>query len=420
MTVYWAPFLHVYQPPWQDPEVLKKIYQECYKPLLSMFERHKNVKITLNIQGCLLEELTKMNLKKAHTTAKNLIKEGKVELVGSGKFHPILPLIPPEEISRQIKNNQSTIEKFFPNVHIKGFFPPEMAVSNQILEIVKKLNYSWIIVDGIANADQWSFQNIQQTSSGLNLIFRDTFLSNKISFNAMSAQEFVEHLKKMYNGAQNQDYYVVTAQDAETFGHHIPFYETSFLGKVFSLIEEDPLIEVCFISDLVDKFPKKQISSINPSSWSTSIEDIRADIPYPLWQHPLNPIHKYQYRMLHGLYKLMELLEQINQQNGENSSFQRYYQTSRHFYDRALHSCWLWWGAGVQKHHGFWSPNLVYKGIDLVVQTGLNAQLALINVKIGRGEEFYSRIVDNSEKLMNELIEQEARGQQLRTYGFIS
>ncbi len=63
MTIYWAPFLHAYQPPWQDIKVLKQIYEECYMPLLSMLERHENVKLTLNIQGCLLDQLARMNLK---------------------------------------------------------------------------------------------------------------------------------------------------------------------------------------------------------------------------------------------------------------------------------------------------------------------------------------------------------------------
>ncbi|GAH32275.1 unnamed protein product, partial [marine sediment metagenome] len=32
---------------------------------------------------------------------KDLVKQKKIEIVGSGKFHPILPLIPKEEAERQ-------------------------------------------------------------------------------------------------------------------------------------------------------------------------------------------------------------------------------------------------------------------------------------------------------------------------------
>ena len=63
-----------------------------------------------------------------------------------------------------------------------------------------------------------------------------------------------------------------------------------------------------------------------------------------------------------------------------------------------------------------WSPNLVYKGVDLIIKTALNAQLSLINLRIGEWEQYYAMIMDNMEKLMNELIEQEAAGQKLRTF----
>ena len=63
MTIFWAPFLHSYQPPWQDVDVLFRIYNECYKPLMGMMERHDNIKITMNIQGGLLNSLAGLTVK---------------------------------------------------------------------------------------------------------------------------------------------------------------------------------------------------------------------------------------------------------------------------------------------------------------------------------------------------------------------
>jgi len=51
------------------------------------------------------------------------------------------------------------------------------------------------------------------------------------------------------------------------------------------------------------------------------------------------------------------------------------------------------------------------------MKAALNAQLALINLKVGTGDEDYGIIMDNTEKLMNEIIDQEAAGQKVRTYG---
>ena len=107
----------------------------------------------------------------------------------------------------------------------------------------------------------------------------------------------------------------------------------------------------------------------------------------------------------------MALVDEQGELSPKDESFKHYYQTARWFYDRALHSCWLWWSS-MRPH---WSPNLIYKGLDLVMKTALNAQLALINLKIGDGDEYYSVIMDNMEKLMNELVEQELLGQRVRT-----
>jgi hypothetical protein len=128
-----------------------------------------------------------------------------------------------------------------------------------------------------------------------------------------------------------------------------------------------------------------------------------SNVPFPLWAHPFNPVHKIQYRMLTALYELMDIVEHNLEKNSQNKEFVNYYSTARWFYNRALHSCWLWWTSMRPQ----WSPNLIYKGADLVMKTALNAQLALIRAKIGEGNEPYDRIMEYMQKLMSGMIEQE-------------
>ncbi|MCF2138660.1 MAG: hypothetical protein K9W44_01230 [Candidatus Lokiarchaeota archaeon] len=424
MTIYWAPFLHAYQPPWQDVEILKQIYNECYDPLLSMLERHDNAKITVNIQGCLVDLLNGLDLKNVRERLSHLMQMNRVDLVGSAKYHPILPLIPEQEIKRQISLNSQTIEASFDgNWHPKGFFPPEMAISTKVIQIVSELGFNWIIMDGIAHTGQWPQDYIQtQTFSqdGANTtkictFFRDTLISNMISFKSIDANGFIKHLLTIFPDHKEHNYYIITAQDAETFGHHHKYYETSFLGKVFSLIEDRDEIEVVFVSDLCKIFPQRQQTpkAIRASSWSTELADLASNVPYPLWAHPLNSVHKYQYRLLKALYQLMALLDYHMPNYQTQKNFMHYYKTARYFFDQSLHSCWLWWAS----MRPMWSPNLIYKGLDLVWKASLNAQLALINAKIGSGDEFYSIIIDNGERIMEEMIEQELAGQHVRTFG---
>lgn len=57
MTSFYSSLLHIYQPPTQDVDVLKRINKECYEPLFSVIEENENAKFSLNVNGVLIEML---------------------------------------------------------------------------------------------------------------------------------------------------------------------------------------------------------------------------------------------------------------------------------------------------------------------------------------------------------------------------
>jgi len=57
--MYWANFLHIYQPPIQSPEILLKVTKESYRKILDGLLQNSQGKLTLNINGCLTEMLAK-------------------------------------------------------------------------------------------------------------------------------------------------------------------------------------------------------------------------------------------------------------------------------------------------------------------------------------------------------------------------
>jgi len=309
VTIYWAPLLHLYQPPTQEIEILRKINRECYKPLFSIMEEHDNAKFCININGVLIELLNEFGLGDTIDLLKNLVSESKVEIVGTAKYHPILPLIPKKEVYHQIRMNENINHKEFGKIWKRiGFFPPELAISSEITEIIHELGYKWEIMSGIACPIKWPYDKIYCTPKGLKLYFRDDILSNKISFKQTTAKKFVKSIREMFKSESKEkenDRYLITAMDGETFGFHIKNYEKTFLGKVLELINiEEELeseegkkkekIEVIFISELEKYFPisKKKIIP-KASSWSSTNDDIIAKVPYPLWNHPDNNIHKF-------------------------------------------------------------------------------------------------------------------------------
>jgi alpha-amylase/alpha-mannosidase (GH57 family) len=258
--IYWAPLLHIYQPPTQEIDVLKRIDEECYKPLFKMLARNPEIKITLNINGVLLDLLNDFGLNDTIKMLVDLVNKGIVEIVGTAKYHPLLPLIQEKEVIRQIQLNEETNKKYFGDKwQHGGFFPPELAISDNVLKIIAYEGYQWVIASGIACPDSWPYDKINSTEDNLLVFYRDDIVSNEISFNKITAEQFIERIKEMY---ETESDYIITAMDGETFGHHIRNYEVEFLEKALKLANSDEEIEVVLISDLIDCFPVKGILNL--------------------------------------------------------------------------------------------------------------------------------------------------------------
>ena len=386
MTTFLAPLLHMYQPPTQEPNILKKIDKESYKPIFNLLEEFDDAKFCLNINGVLVDLLYECGLSDTMDLIKNLVAECKIEIVGTAKYHPILPLIPNKEVQYQIQLNEEINRREFGRWERKGFFPPEMAISGSVAKHIHQLGYKWVIMSGIACPEDWAYDKIYTSPNGLQLFFRDDILSNKIAFKNINPRKFVKDLGKMYKnnmGDLDNNTYIINALDLETFGHHIKNYEKTFLKKVLELIHNDENIHIVFISELDQYFPlsKKNIIPIE-SSWSTTFDDLQAGIPYPLWNHPENNIHKYYWKLMKSLNNLMDLADSLDIK--KDWVVENYYNTARYFYNRGIYSCPTWWS---NPQNGTWSPNLIYKGIELLISAALNAQMALV----------YSGISDKSD-----------------------
>ena len=152
MTVYFAFLLHIYQPPVQIAPVVKKIVNESYRPLINALRDNPHAKISLNINATLTEQLDDYGFGDIIEGITTLASRNQIDFTGSAKFHPLLPLIPEPEVIRQIQLNHDTNKKYFGSVYKpRGFFPPEMAINNELFPALQKLKFDWVIASGIAN-----------------------------------------------------------------------------------------------------------------------------------------------------------------------------------------------------------------------------------------------------------------------------
>jgi alpha-amylase/alpha-mannosidase (GH57 family) len=281
----------------------------------------------MNINGVLLEMLRDYGHREVIRGFRELGEKGQIEFTGSGKYHPILPLIPPSERQRQIELNIVTLKHFLAkDLAPKGFFPPEMCYDSEILPEVITAGHEWILLSGVACPAPWPLDKVYQVELNgkkISVFFRDDILSNKISFRQIGPAEFLEHLK--HSGSDKKDMYVITAMDAETYGHHIQNWEKLFLAAVYEQLrpnrdtyaeikqitelaaQESALltnadftqqVKTVTMSELLEIFPRGEVVEPKPSSWSTSVEDLAAGNPYPLWLDKDNEIHRLQWEHL--------------------------------------------------------------------------------------------------------------------------
>ena len=367
----WGLFLHFYQPPTQFPWVLKKITDECYRPLVKVFEDSPSARATVNINGILLEQLQYQGASDVVDGFKRLVRSGKWEVTGTAKYHVILPLMPEKEALRQIELQKTCIREYLaPSSEPRGFFPPEMCASQAIFPWIKNAGYEWALLSGTSCAGPWPSDFVGRHVSGLRLLFRDEVVSNQISFDRLAPDVFLERVASAHAAAKKS--YVITAMDAETYGHHIKNWEKEFLAKAFDISsKKTSKVQVSTLSGIVDAFASEKPAEIRDASWSTSPEDLEAGVPYPLWKDPRNPIHTLQWRVTDLALEQVYLAESVVHVSPEAQHFAG---IARAVLDAGLHSCQYWWAA----KRPLTDVQMVYRGLWLLEEALINATRAVI------------------------------------------
>ena len=399
--IYWAPVFHFYQPPTQFPAVLKRVCQESYRPLIDLLGEFTRARATVNINGALTEMLLDSGHDDVIDGLRCLASAGRIELVGSAMYHPILPLLPESEIRRQIALNQATNHRAFGDAYRPtGFFLPELAYGPGVLTPVVDGGHRWVLAAGVACPAAWPTSVVHRIAEEprLAVVFRDDIISNRISFKSIDGFGFIDHLRSL--GRAPGSMYVVTAMDAETFGHHIREWERLFLAHVYAQLDSEPAavervevkqsvdlaqqhravldstaeglgpnLRVVTVTELLDQFPAGAPVTPKTASWSTSGEDLARGVAYPLWNDPGNDIHQLLWRHLRLCMDLVEAAGCV----AARPEAKRHADIARGLLDRALHSCQFWWAS----RRPMWDINMIERGLAEQRAVVLNAAKAI-------------------------------------------
>lgn len=368
----WVEFLHIYQPPNQDSGIIKQVTDESYNHIIWLLKKYPNFKITLNISGSLLEQLNNNGYTKLIKDIKLLIKKGKIELVSSAMYHPILPLLPEDEIKRQIQlNNEIIIEKFGLNYKINGFYLPEMAYNSKVAKVIKELGYKWIILDEIHFPEKQYSNKIKYKihNNGLYVIFRNRQYSK-----SFPPESIIKNIEELNNPPKNNNY-LITAHDGELYGHWHK-NDNGYYQKVFK--HKD--IKNILISEYLNILKTTKEITPRSANWESTETELNKNIPYALWQDPKNKIHK----------KLLELRELAIEIINKNEDDPNYFWARKHL-DYGLASCYSWWAAEKQPDSFSpitWNPTEIEKGLKELISSVRSLQNIKPNIKL-KAEKLY-------------------------------
>jgi hypothetical protein len=363
----WANFLHFYQPPTQKRVWVDRITEESYRRVLKGLIEHPAARVTLNINGVLLDLWDEFDHEDVIEMVGTLLGRGQIELTGSAKFHPLLPKIPADEIKRQIELNAVTIKKYFGDYQPKGFFPPEMAYDAVVAKVAKEMGFVWIIAEELSYPGKVQYDRIyQDQETGMTLFFRERETSYKILSGQLGTGKLF--LDALGDRLQKNEY-LLTGMDGETFGHHRPGMDRALM-ELLTL----PEVPTVLISELPEKFPQVEKVEPQPSTWALMEKDLEKKVPFARWDDPDNSIQKLQ-------WELTELAIKTVRDSKDPGG-------AREMLDRALHSDQYWWASA----RPWWSLEMIERGAFELKETVLTVPNVSEEVK-QKAQDLYFAII---------------------------
>ena len=418
--MYVAFVLNFYQPSNQSPEVLEEVTRESYLPLAKLFNVNTTLKpkFTVSITDSLLRLLEK---KRLDAEILELLKQAQrtnnIEIIHSGAYYPIFPLIPESEVQRQIELDIISKQHYLEVSEKTGIFSPELCYKDSLLALYsnKPFEFKWTLIsdqlmakEGIEVPEQKIYRVGELCVLMRSQLWSDRIKEKQESGKHWTGKDFVEALANEVK-TKDSNCYKIIALGAETFGHHIKYFQDTFLRDMLYAIEGTEAVELCLVSELLEKadLPKvekhaetgKAFTYFPPSSWATSVDDASRNDLYPHWQSPGNQIHEKLWKLTH---LILDACKKLDFSNGKHKELRNLLDQA--FYSETYYYASIW----------FWEPEkikLIYKGIDLQMRALYKyCRLSKDNDVFQKGKHIYTQ-------LMKEIFIETERRKRKKTNG---
>lgn len=137
--------------PWEAEQIIR-----CYERPLRYAAQYRDLaRLHIGFSGVLLEQLLSPDIVDRYRHILDIpemlarYREAEnIELIGMGYYHPIFPLIPRTDWSEQLERGRAILEQAFGRSP-RGFWPPEMAFTMEMIPALADAGYEYVVVDGV-------------------------------------------------------------------------------------------------------------------------------------------------------------------------------------------------------------------------------------------------------------------------------
>lgn len=294
-AIHHALVLNLHQPPGNLGHLLSEQPWEAREILYAydriprfLWDYDDIARVHLSLSGTLLETLSNPEFQSrvygivdCGSLIWHLQNERIIDILGTGYYHPVLPLIPEADRDEHLARWQAIAGHLFWRNSFQGFWPPEMGFSMELIPLLKKFGYRYVIVDSEhvepVTPMQWHELRYRphiarHNGSEIIVIVRDRELSDAQE----SGMDYVWFAKELAQRTQCCDFepLVTTCTDGENGGwFRNTTNEVNFWGAFYrELLDEarkKSLIQPAFIKDYLDRFGAYGEVTVRTGAWNT-------------------------------------------------------------------------------------------------------------------------------------------------------
>jgi len=265
--------LHFHQPVGQVEWVLERVYKNSYRLIVEVLKKKTEARVAIHLSGPLLL-YARSRWSEWLDELAQLVRQGRVELLGGMYSEAVFPLVDPEDAMAQASKYVDLFEDTF-GIRPRGFWIPERAWEPHIPSILAKFDYEYTIVDDNLLpplAPSSASRSVWLTESGgdsIKVFFIDTQLRYILPWEAPSRA--LDYISNSCRGLE--PCYVLWGSDAEKFGEwKDPEWAQSWLSSFFDEIAQRRDVKMVTPTEYLSNVKPRGIMYLVPGSYDKMMQ----------------------------------------------------------------------------------------------------------------------------------------------------